>query len=179
MILYHLIFSFLLHFKTVNHGKIELRSIIDTLNATKPKLEMLIMDLVLLKSKTLELKSKNVLPHDYFVAFIDSIASYKQKATHEQVHLEDMRGIFNCKFMRVCYEDDLKTARNTLLQKITKIGDVEKHCTGELTKILIHLVIHLIKIFDQNTKVHNFSLAARHLQRQLTKGESRQNTPIW
>ena len=90
------------------------------------------MDLVLLKSKTLELGAK-VISHEHFGAFIDRIAYLNQRTTHELEHLEVLRGDFNCKFMRVCYGDDLLAAKNTLLQKITKIGDIEHHCKGELT----------------------------------------------
>lgn len=93
------------------------------------------MDLVLLKSKTLELGVKAL--EDHFGAFIDRIAFLNQRTTHELEHLEVLRGDFNCKFMRVCYADDLLAAKNTLLQKITKIGEVEHHCKGELTKLFI------------------------------------------
>ena len=143
-------------------GKIELKNSIDVLIATKPKLEKLIMDLVLLKSKTLEIA--NSLLHEDFSAFIDRIALLTKDARHLLAHLMSLQKEFDCKFKQVCYDDDLKIAMNTLLQKITKIGDVEHHCKRMFPAYRLPILcssmlfsVHLFNIslccFDINRKL--------------------------
>ena len=122
--IYNISIIFLAHL-----GKIALRQAIDILTETKPKVEALQKDLILLKAITLEIQHS--FDTKVFGFFIDKIALTKKHTDHLLKRLDELLAEFECKFKRKCFDDDLKAAQNSLLQKITIMVDIEEECNSE------------------------------------------------
>ncbi|XP_066932322.1 uncharacterized protein [Clytia hemisphaerica] len=108
-------------------GKIALRQAITILTETKPKVEELQRDLILLKAITQEIQ--HTFDTKAFGSFVSEIALIKKDTNDLLKHLNELLEEFDCKFKRKCFDDDLKAAQNALFQKITIMVDIEQKCT--------------------------------------------------
>lgn len=113
-------------------GKLQMKTIIDDLTNANAHLAQILLDLVKIKAKAHHLEG--LLSHNDYSVIIEKLAKLEKDALHLQKHTTDLIAEFDCKFKRRCFEDDFKTAKNTLWQKIGLISDVEHGCPGEFPK---------------------------------------------